>query len=163
MFRIFFQTLRFYWIHLTILEEMGSYLWRLESGFWTYGWMRFLGPSGPNVVSRLQVLSQDIFSNFMIYWIYLVILEKMRSCLWKLKPGLWTYDWICLLGPSGTKVVSRSQTPKSRYFLRFHYFIGFISWFLKKCGPACENWSQGSEPMAGYVLCQKLWAQIALN
>ena len=63
-FRIFFQTLRFYWIHLTILEEMGSYLWKLESGFWTYGWMRLLGPSGPNVVSRLQVLRSRHFFKF---------------------------------------------------------------------------------------------------
>ena len=29
-------------------------------------------------------------------------------------------------------------------FLRFYNFIGFISWFLRKWGPVCENWSQGS-------------------
>ena len=49
------------------------------------------------------------------------------------------------------------QVAKSRYFFRFHYFIGFIWWFLRKWRPVCENWSQGSELMAGYVF----WAQVA--
>ena len=34
---------------------------------------------------------------------------------------------IRLLGPSGLNVVSRPQTLRSRHFLRFHDFIGFIS------------------------------------
>ena len=75
------------------------------------------------------------------YWIYLMILEKMMACLWKLQLRFWTYDLIRLLGPSGPNVVSRSQTPRSKIFLRFHNFIGFISWFLRKWGPVCENCS----------------------
>ena len=50
------------------------------------------------------------------YWIHLIILEKMRSCLWKFKPGFWTYGWILLLGPSGPNkcAVFRLQVPRSR-------------------------------------------------
>ena len=32
------------------------------------------------------------------------------------------YGWMLLLGPSGPNEVSRSQTPRSRIFLRFHDF-----------------------------------------
>ena len=91
------------------------------------------------------------------YWIHLMIFEKMKSCLWKLEPGFWTYGWICLLGPSGPNVVCRPQVPRSRHFFRFYNFIELISWFLRKWSPACENWSQGTELMAGYVF----WAQVA--
>ena len=84
-------------------------------------------------------------------------LKKMRSCLWKLEPGFWTYGWIHLLGPSGPNVLSRSQAPSSRNFLKFHDFIGFISSFLRKWGLACENSSQGSGLMAGYFF----WVQVA--
>ena len=49
------------------------------------------------------------------------------------------------------------QVPRSRKFLRFYNFIGFSSWFLRKWGPVCENWGQGSALMAGYVF----WAQVA--
>ena len=80
-----------------------------------------------------------------------MILEKMSSWIWK--SG--TYEWIHLLGPSAPNVVSRSQVPRSIDFLRFHKFIGFISWFLRKWGLVCENWGQGSGLMAGYVF----WAQ----
>ena len=54
-------------------------------------------------------------------------------------------------GPSGPNVSSRPQTPRSRNFLRFCNFIGFISRFLGKWGPVCKNWSQGSGLIAGYV------------
>ena len=74
-----------------------------------------------------------------------------ESCLWKLEPGFWPCGWICLLGPSGPNVVSRPQAPRSRHFLRFHDFIGFTSWFLRKWGPVCKNWSQGSGRMARFV------------
>ena len=44
-------------------------------------------------------------------------------------------------GPNG---VSRPRVPRSRHFLRFSDFVGFISWFLRKWSPVCKNWSQGS-------------------
>ena len=75
------------------------------------------------------------------YWIYLMILEKMRSCLWKIELVFWAYGLICLLGPSDPNVVSEPQTPRSRNFLRLHNFIGFMSWFLRKWGLVCENCS----------------------
>ena len=87
--------------------------------------MYFLGP-------RPQ--GQKFFEILWFYWIHLMILEKMRSCLWKLEPGFWTCGWICLPDPSGPNLVSRPQVPRSRYFLRFHNFIGLISWFLRKWG-----------------------------
>ena len=48
-----------------------------------------------------------------------MILEKMRSCFWKLKVGFWTYDTIHLVGPVGPNVVSRPQTPMPRNFRDF--------------------------------------------
>ena len=51
-----------------------------------------------------------------------MILEKMRSCLWKLEPGFWTCSWICLLGPSGPNVVFRPQAQGPLFFFE-------ISWF----------------------------------
>ena len=132
-----------------ILEKMRYCLWKLEPGFSTYDWTCLLCPSGPNVVSRPQALRSRIFWRF--YWIHLMILEKMRSCLWKLEPGFWTYGWyVFWVQVVGLNVVSRPQTLRSRYFLRFCDFIGFISRFLKKWGPACENLSQGSGLMARY-------------
>ena len=56
-----------------------------------------------------------------------MILEKIRSCLGKLKLGLQTCGLIRLLGLSGPNLISRPQTAKSRHFLRFHNCIGFIS------------------------------------
>ena len=78
------------------------------------------------------------FENSWFYWIHLMILEKMRSCFRKLKLKFWTYGLMFLLGPIGPNVVSRPQTPTSRYFLRFHSFIGFISWFFRKWSPVLK-------------------------
>ena len=80
-----------------------------------------------------------------------MIFEKIRSCLWKLEGRFWTYGWIRLLGPSCLNVVSRRQVPRAKHVFKFHNFIGFISWFLRKWGPVCENWNQGFGLMAGYV------------
>ena len=126
--------------------------------------MSFLGPSGQDKVSRPQTLWQnfwrfhDFIESNLWFWI------KMRSCMWKLMVGFWSYGLICLLGPSGPNVVSRPQTPKSNFFLRHYDFNGFILWFWKKWGPVHENWSYGSEFItAWYVFWQRLLAQIALN
>ena len=100
---------------------------------------------------------QDICLIFCDFIGFISSFFKMRSCLWILGLGFWTYGWICLLGPSGPNLVSRPQAPRSRHFLRFYNFIGFISSFLKKWGPICEYWSQGSGLMAEYVF----WAQVA--
>ena len=128
-----------------ILEKMRSCLWILDPGFWTYGWVHLVGPTGPNVVFRPQAQrSRNFFRDFMGLLVCCMILEKIRSCLWIMKPEFWAYGWVCLVGPNGPNVVSRSQAPRSRNFLRFHNFIGFASWFLRKWDPVWENWSQGS-------------------
>ena len=85
-----------------------------------------------------------------------MILDKMRSCMWKLVVGFRSYGLIHLLDPSGPKVVSRLQTPKSKNFLRHYNFNGFILWFWKKWGLVCENWSYGSGLTAWYVFWQRL-------
>ena len=100
-----------------ILEKMRSCLWKLEPGFWTYGSIHVLGPSGPNVVSRPQVpKSIDFlrFHNFIGFC--LMIFEKMRSCLGKLEPGFWANGWIRLLGLSGPNAVSEPPGPKVKTF-----------------------------------------------
>ena len=116
----------------------------------------FSGPKWPKC--SFWVLNPKVKKFFEIsslYWIHLMTLEKMRPCLWKLYLLFWTYGLIRLLGPSGPNVVSRLQTLRSRYFLRFHNFIGFISWFLRKWWPVCENCSYSSGRMASYVF----WVQ----
>ena len=167
---------------------------QLQLWFWSYGLIRLLGPSGPDVVSgsqtprskwwlvcevgatvmdvwlttssgpkwpkcSFQVPDTNVKKYFDIswfYWIHLMILEKMMSCLWKLHVWFWTYGLIGLLGTNGPYVVSGSQTPRSINFLRFHDLIGFISWFLRKCWSVSENCSYGSGHMVWYVF----WAQV---
>ena len=145
---IFGKNIYFYHFYMVSLSWMYIKSYSFES---------LLIPNGPNVVSKSPGRKVKIFFQIsLFYWIHLMILEKMTSCLWKLEPGFWIYGWIRLLGASGPNVVSRTQVPRSRHFLRFHDFIGFISWFLRKWGLVCENWSQGSELMAGYIF----WAQV---
>ena len=69
---------------------------------------------------------------FKIWWfdmIQLMILDKMRSCLWKVEQGFWVYGLIKLSDPIGRNLVSRLQTPRSRNFLKFDGLIWFILWF----------------------------------
>ena len=66
--------------------------------------------------------------------IHLMILEKMRFCLYKLEPGFWNYGLIHPLGPmgpncNGTNVVHRPQTSRSWNVLKFYNFITFILFF----------------------------------
>ena len=118
-----------------------------KNGTRVHEWLcKFFGPNW--LGSRPQSLNF-----FNIWWfdlIQLTILDKMRSdCLWKLELRLWTDGLICLLGPSGPNVVSRHQTQRSRSFLRYHDFIGFILWVWRNWGPVwaipwkgqpeCEN------------------------
>ena len=146
MVKTAFEISWFYWIYLIILSRKWGHVcenWSQRSGImagskWSKCTFQVPGPKFNN-----------IFEISWFYWIHLIILEKMRSCLWKFKQGFWTYGWILLLGPSGSNkcVVFRLQVLRSRQFLRFHDFIGFISSFMRKWGPVCENWSQGSRLM----------------
>ena len=65
-------------------------------------------------------------------WSQLMTLNKMKSCMWKSELGLWTYSLTNLLRPSGPYLVSRPQTLRPRYFLKFNHVIGFNLWFLIK-------------------------------
>ena len=66
----------------------------------------------PNHKCSFWVLNPKVKKFFEIswfYWIHLIILEKMRSCLWKLQLGFWTYGLISplpkYLGPNCPKLV----------------------------------------------------------
>ena len=97
------------------------------------------GPKWPRCSFRVSEPKVKKFLEISwFYWINLMILEEMVVCLWKLLPWFWTYGLIRLLGPGSPDVVSRSQTPRSRNILRFHNFIGFISWFLRKWCPVLK-------------------------
>ena len=124
----------------------------MKPRLWTYGWIRLLGPSSPNVVLEPKPQGEAIFLDF-------IILLDLSRYSWE-KEDLYVKIWAKVLNlwldtSSGLKsdpnVVSRPQTPSSRNFLRFHNFIGFISWLLRKWGLVCENWNQGSGLMAEYV------------
>ena len=67
------------------------------------------------------------FEILWFYWIHLMIPEKMKSCLWKLEPGFWTYDWIC-----GPNLVSRPQAPRSRQILG-HFWQSYECLFPENC------------------------------
>ena len=90
-----------------------------------------------------------------LHWIYRIILDKTRSCLWKSEIGFWSY---CLvrpnhLGPIGLKLVFRLQNPRSRYFLILDSFIVFNLWFGKKWDPVCGKRSKGSGLMLWHDKC----------
>ena len=104
-------------------------------------WIHLLGPSGPNLVSRPQDPRARHFLRFNILldsshdsWENEVLLVKIGDRVLDLRLDMSS-------GPSSPNLVSRSQAPRSRHFLRFYDFTGFIPWFLGKWGPVCEKWS----------------------
>ena len=111
----FFAISWFYWVYLMILEKMRSCLWKLQLGFWTYGLIRLLGPSGPNVVSKAQTPWSFFLGFSCFYWIHPMIQEKIKSCLWKLELQIWTNGLISSLPkdlePNCLKLGFRPQTP----------------------------------------------------
>ena len=131
-----------------ILDNMRPCLWKLELGLWTSGLLFQLGPSSPNVVSQPQTSRSKHFLRFTIS------LDSFHDSWGNQALFMKIEDWVLdlwldvrLLGPNSSNVDSRSQTPRSRYFLRFHNFIGFISWFLRKWSPVCDNWSPFWNPL----------------
>ena len=108
-----------------------SCLWKLGlGGYELLAWYVWSGPKWVKCSFEAPDLKVNFFWDSWFYWIHLMILEKMRSCLYRLGLGFWTSGLIPL-GPSGPNVVFRPQTPRSRSFLKFHDFIWFISWFLR--------------------------------
>ena len=106
---IFGKNIYFYHFYMVSLSWMYIKSYSFES---------LLIPNGPNVVSKSPGRKVKIFFEISwFYWIHLMILKKMRSCLWKLETGFWTYGWIHLLGPSDPNVVSTPQVAMSRHFM----------------------------------------------
>ena len=101
-----------------------------------------------------------------IFWDFIILLDSSHDS-WKnevlfVNIGARVLDlwlWIRLLGPSQPNEVPSPQAPRSINFLRFHIFTGFSSWFWRKWGLVCENWSQGSGLADGYVF----WAQVGMS
>ena len=121
-----------------------------------YGFASLLIPSGSNVVSRPRPKSQGHF------WDIITLLDSSHDS-WEnevlfLKIGAMALDlWLDMSsGPKCSKCGFLGPDPKSRYFLRFHDFIGFIWWFLKKWGPLCKNWSQDPGLTAACIF----WAHV---
>ena len=135
----FFEISWFNWIYLMILEKMTSCLWKLELGFWTYGWIRLLDPSGPNVVSKLQSPRSRHFLRFHDLIGFIHVSGKNEILFVKIGIRVQDLRLVCLLVPIGPNVVSRPQAPRSINFLRFHKVIILISWFWRKWRPVCEN------------------------
>ena len=63
-----------------------------------------------------------------------MILEKMRSCLWKLKLGFWTCVWIHPVGPSGPNVGSKAPGPKFKTHFQISWFYWIHLIILEKTG-----------------------------
>ena len=130
----------FFFIHLMILEKMKSCLWKLEPGFWTYGWIRLLDPSGQNLVSRPQAQVQDIFWDFMIFldsshdsWENKVLFVNIGARVLDL--------WLDMSsGPKWPKFSSLAPGPQVQDIF-WDFMILLDSSFLKKWCPVCENWS----------------------
>ena len=122
-----------------ILQKIRSGLWKLEIVFGTYGRIPLLDTRDPNIVSMSQTPKSSTFLRFhnfigFISWLlgnWGPVCERVTLCFW-------SDSWLRLLGPSGSNVVSSPQNLTSRNFVRFHNFIGFNSWFLRKYDPAFE-------------------------
>ena len=70
----------------------------VQLGFWTYGLIRLLGPSGQNLVSWSQAPWSIFFDISWFYWIHLMMREKRKSCFFfKLELNFWTNGFISLL------------------------------------------------------------------
>ena len=72
---------------------------------------------------------RDFFQIWWFDWIQLMILDRMKSYLWKLELGFWPYSLTNALCPSGSYLVFRPKTPRPMYFLRFNHLIEFTLWF----------------------------------
>ena len=103
--------------------------------------------------------SREMFSDFMVkVELGFQMNRGNKSGSWNEKLDLiynrgdTLYESICFVALSRSNVVSRPQSLKSiTWNLKFQDFIGFMSWFLRKWGRFCWNWSQSSRLTARYV------------
>ena len=123
--------------------------------------IRVLGLSGSKLVFRPQTHRSKNFLTFYNFIGFISWFLKKWGLVyeyWSQGSGLMVVD-IHLLGASHPNEVPSPQAPRSINFLRFHIFTGFSSWFWRKWGLVCENWSQGSGLADGYVF----WAQVGMS
>ena len=84
--------------------------WRWSSGHKL--WLKCFYLSSTKLVFRFQAPRlRYCFKLWKLFWIYLMIFDKARSSLWKIKLGFWTCGLMRLLGPNYQKLVSRPHTP----------------------------------------------------
>ena len=96
-----------------------------------------LRPSGPNEVCRPWTPKSSIFYIFHDFTgFFLWFLRKEGPVCEDSSQGsnLWLDTSFGSRWPKQPNVVSRPQAPRSRIFSRFHDFLGFISWLLRKWG-----------------------------
>ena len=136
-----------------ILDKIRPCLWKLELGILTYDLISLLSLKKWSKSSfwAPDPKVKEFFEIWWFYWNQLMILHKMRPCMWKLVLGFKSDDLIHLLAPSGLNVDSRPHTPNWRNFFIFHDFIESNLRFWIKWGLACENWCSGSGIMVSYA------------
>ena len=141
-----------------VLEKMRSCLWKLQLGFWTYGLIRFLGPSGPNVVLGPKPQDQELF------WDFLILLSlsndswENEALFVKIAARILDLWFNTFSGPKWPKCSFWVLNPRSRHFWDFMILLNlahdswenealFVKiaarildlWFNMFSGPKCQE------------------------
>ena len=106
----------------------------MKLGLWTYHLPSFPGPTGSNLVSLPQpdLKVKTFVKIWLFYSIHLTILDKMRTCLRKLKLGIWSYDLISFLGPICPELIFRPQTQNVTVSgSKFFFMLSSINFCMK--------------------------------
>ena len=131
-----------------ILEKMTSCLWKLVLGFWTYGWIRLLGPSGLNMASKPQTPRSRHFLRFRdgalklkYLWNHSVKFKKwahseilsLRAFKW-CQNQLYDFHKVSILGdlPNCTLFFLFKYVPKYTGFKNFYYLVSVLSFVIDK-------------------------------
>ena len=125
-------------------DPVENEVWFVKIGARDLGiWLEMsFGPKCPKSSYRPQIPRSWFFIISWFYWILIMILQKMRSSLWKLELGFLTYGLIFSLGPYWPRPVFRSHTP--------HVFIGHF-WKSYEC-LFPENWKKPITNLSGAIL-----------
>ena len=129
-----------------ILEKMMSCLWKMEPGFWIYGWICYLGTSGPNVVSRPQACRSK---NFLRFHDFVGLISKLEPMFWFLNNGLIS-PLPKALGPNCPKLVFRPQTPNVRVLRSVNFFMSSSIKFCFKYALIFQFWVIFDKVMSVY-------------
>ena len=104
----------FFWcnIYFDFIATVFLFLWRLSR---IVAWYVILAEMVENFLLGPRSLGYD--GILKLHWIHHIILDKMRSCLWKTETEFWSYCLVNHLGPIGPKLVFRLQNSRSSYFI----------------------------------------------